>query len=289
VQVFAGTHPDFLFIARAPGKSLLALGVLKGDEPDYPVQQSLLCNLALRSFAGKRKIAVIDDADYLNQEGANCLLKTLEEPPGHSVLILIGTSADRQLPTIRSRAQLVRFRPLAKSLVAKLLVQKNIAANADEADRLAAMSGGGLTRAAEMADPALWAFRSQLLAQLIETALPSVAISQSIMKFVDDAGKEATARRGRLRLVIGFVADFFRQLIHHLAGGQATGDAELAAAVHRAADHGSWSLDSSADACQRTLEAISHVDRNANQHTLAEAWLDDLASIASGDAVGGRR
>ena len=76
-------------------------GFSKGDEPDYPVRQSLLCNLVLRSFAGKQKIAVIDDADYLNQEGANCLLKTLEEPPACSVLILVGTSADRQLPTIR--------------------------------------------------------------------------------------------------------------------------------------------------------------------------------------------
>ena len=80
-QVLAGTHPDFLFVTRPPGKSFIPLGLLKGDEPDWPVRQSLLFNLALKSFAGKRKIAVIDDADYLNQEGANCLLKTLEEPP----------------------------------------------------------------------------------------------------------------------------------------------------------------------------------------------------------------
>ena len=191
VQVFARTHPDFLFVARPPGKSFIPVGLFKGDEPDYPVRQSLLCNLAMRSFAGKRKIAVIDDADYLNQEGANCLLKTLEEPPARSVLILIGTSANRQLPTIRSRAQLVRFCPLEKSLVAKLLVQNRIVANAEEADRLAAFSGGSLSRAMEMSDPALWAFRSQLLAQFTESPLPSVAIAQSIVKFVDEAGKDA--------------------------------------------------------------------------------------------------
>ena len=59
---------------------------------------------------GGRRIAIIDDADLLNDAGANCLLKTLEEPPPHSVLILIGTSPARQLPTIRSRCQLIRFR-----------------------------------------------------------------------------------------------------------------------------------------------------------------------------------
>ena len=288
-QVLAGTHPDFLFVTRPPVKSFIPKGLLCGEEPDYPVRQSLLFNLALKSFAGKRKIAVIDDADYLNQEGANCLLKTLEEPPARSVLILIGTIADRQLPTIRSRAQLVRFRPLEKSVVAKLLVQKGIAASAEEADRLAAFSGGSLARAVEMADPALWAFRSQLLTRLIETPLPSVAVAQSIMKFVDEAGKEAPPRRARLRLVIGFVAEFSRQLIHRLAGGQVAGDTELAAAVERAAEQGSWSLESSAEACQRSLEAINHIDRNANQHTLVEAWLDELASLIGMQAVGGRR
>ncbi len=109
VQVLAGTHPDFLVVRRPTGKSFIPLGLLKGDEPDYPVRQSLLCSLAMRPFCGGRKVAIIDDADFLNVEGANCLLKTLEEPPPRSVLILIGTSADRQLPTIRSRAKWCGF------------------------------------------------------------------------------------------------------------------------------------------------------------------------------------
>jgi DNA polymerase III subunit delta' len=289
VQVIAGTHPDFLIVARPPGKSFIPLGLFKGDEPDYPVRQSLLCNLALRSFAGKRKIAVIDDADYLNQEGANCLLKTLEEPPARSVMILIGTSADRQLPTIRSRAQLVRFRPLEKPLVAKLLVQNRIVADAGEAGRLAAFSGGSLSRAVEMVDPALWAFRSQLLTQFAKSPLPSVDIAQSIVKFVDEAGKEASARRARLRLVIGFVADFWRHLIQRLAGVNIEGDVELVSTVDRAAQPGNWSVESTTDACERTLDALNHVDRNANQNTLAEAWLDDLATIANSNAVVGKQ
>jgi hypothetical protein len=53
-----------------------------------------LCHdLALKPFFGRRRVAIIDDADYLNEEGANALLKTLEEPPPQSILILIGTSA----------------------------------------------------------------------------------------------------------------------------------------------------------------------------------------------------
>ena len=66
-------------------------------------------NLARRPMMGTRRVAIIDDADTLDGEAANCLLKLLEEPPPRSVLILIGTSAEMQLPTIRSRCQLVRF------------------------------------------------------------------------------------------------------------------------------------------------------------------------------------
>ncbi len=125
VQVLAGTHPDLIQISRPPGKNDIPVGMLKGDDDYHPVEQSLLFNLALKPFYGGRKVAIVDDADDLNPAGANCLLKTLEEPPPRSVLILLSTSVDRQLPTIRSRAEIVRFKPLAPEIVARLLVQQN--------------------------------------------------------------------------------------------------------------------------------------------------------------------
>jgi DNA polymerase III subunit delta' len=285
VQVLAGSNPDYLTVARPSGKSFIPLGLLKGDEPDYPVHNSLLFNLALRPFGGRRKIAVIDDADFLNQEGANCLLKTLEEPPPHSVLILISTSVDRQLPTIRSRAQIIRFQPLAEDLVAKLLVDKNLASSADEANRLAAFSTGSLTRAAEMADPQWWTFRADLLSRLGQSPLPSISLSQTLLKFVDEAGKEAPPRRARLRIAIGFAADFFRQLMRQLAGMPLESDVQLTTAVEHAAQTGCWDAESAADAAQRCLDAITHVDRNANQNTLVESCLDDLLVLSRGLAV----
>src|SRR6185436_3676700 len=103
------------------GKSEIPVGLLKGDD-NYPVEQSLLRQLSLKPFHGGRKVAILDDADALNPAGANCMLKTLEEPPPRSILILIGTSVERQLPTIRSRAQIVRFAPLSEPIVERLLI-----------------------------------------------------------------------------------------------------------------------------------------------------------------------
>ena len=92
-QVEAGTHPDFYPAARP------------ADALEFPIElmRELCQGFALKSARGRGKVVVIDGADDLNRESANCFLKTLEEPPPRSVLILIGSSPDRQLSTIVSR------------------------------------------------------------------------------------------------------------------------------------------------------------------------------------------
>ncbi|OGZ34366.1 MAG: hypothetical protein A2Y98_03090, partial [Candidatus Portnoybacteria bacterium RBG_19FT_COMBO_36_7] len=77
----------------------------------------------LSPYSGKRKIVIIDLAEYMTQEAANCLLKTLEEPPQKSILILVSSAWQRFLPTIISRCQLIKFLPVKRNLVAKGIEQ----------------------------------------------------------------------------------------------------------------------------------------------------------------------
>src|SRR5262249_56704579 len=116
MQVEAGTHPDFFSAAR-PAESL-----------EFPIKlmKELCQSFSLKSARGRGKVVLIDDADDLNEESANCFLKTLEEPPPRSVLILIGSSPERQLPTIVSRCQVVRFAPLPDELVDEVLAKNEI-------------------------------------------------------------------------------------------------------------------------------------------------------------------
>src|SRR5205085_1532092 len=169
-----------------------------------------------------RRVAIIDDADTLDGEAANCLLKLLEEPPSRSVLILIGTSAEMQLPTIRSRCQIVRFSPLSGETIAELLLQHGFVTDSAQAERLAHYSEGSLARAAELADPALWDFRRKLLEGLSAPMVNSVRLAQETTTFVDEAGSEAPPRRARARQVIGFAAEFYRQLARALSGAPLT-------------------------------------------------------------------
>lgn len=276
-QVLAGTHPDLDVVSKPDDKSFLPLELLIGER-DHRRREGLCHNIGLKPFLGGRKIAIIDDADYLNAEGANAILKTLEEPPPRSVLILIGTTPAKQLPTIRSRCQLIRFQPLPTPVVANLLVSKGLVADPSEAQRLARYSEGSLQKALELTDPDLWSFRNTLYDRLSDSTLDSVQLAKTVAAFVDEAGKEAPARRARFRQVIAFAAEFYRQLLHAQCGISVSEDSELQNHVCRAIERGQGDQDISAARLDRCLDAAGQIDRNANQSTLIECWLDDLAS-----------
>jgi DNA polymerase-3 subunit delta' len=208
-------------------------------------------------------------------------LKTLEEPPPRSVLILIGTSPAKQLPTIRSRCQLVRFRPLSPEAVAELLTGRGLVDDPAEARRLAGYSEGSLRKALDLANPELWTFRTRLFEHLAAPVLESVRLSRAVVGFVDEAGKETAARRGRMRQVVRMAADFYRHLLHAQTGASQPEDPELRDCVDRAVP--TWPGDElTAAAClQRCLEAAEQIDRNVNPTTLVECWLDDLYKITA--------
>lgn len=277
-QVAAGTHPDLIQVAKPKDKAFLPVELFIGDR-EHRMREGLCYEIGLKPFAGGRKIAIIDDADYFNAEGANSLLKTLEEPPPRSVLILIGTSPARQLPTIRSRCQLVRFEPLSEDLVAKLLVAQGHAADATEARRMAAHAEGSPQRAVELAEAELWKFRETLLSALASGVFEPRRLAEAVGAFVDEAGRDAPPRRARLRLVAGFATEFFRGWLVARHEGKASQDAALGWFVKDAQDKLRCADAALIAATERCLDVLEQIDRNANQATLIECWMDDLDRI----------
>jgi DNA polymerase III subunit delta' len=286
-QVLAGTHPDVHRIAKPADKSNIPIELLIGDK-ERRMREGLLYELSGKPYSGRRRVAIIDDADYLavgQKESANCLLKTLEEPPPKSVLILIGTSEQRQLPTIRSRCQVVRFAPLAEGEVAEILVERGICTDAAAANSAAAMSGGSVERAAQWCDEALVEFRSALLQVLSQREFDHGEAAKVVSQFVEAAGKDSAAKRARLRLVVSLAEEFHRSMLQLLTRSVSEGsdrlnaDPVLAAALKTAQRW--FPGDDSATACLDVcLDTFAHIDANANQATLIDWWLDELAAAA---------
>jgi DNA polymerase III subunit delta' len=277
----ASNHPDLDIVGLPPDKSALPVELFIGDK-EHRNRDGLCHRLSLKPFLGGRKIAIVDDADRFNLESANCLLKTLEEPPPRSLVILLGTSASKQLPTIRSRAQVVAFQPLEASIVADVLVERAIVGGRDEAARLATFSEGSVERASQLADPKLWEFRTRLLSMLSAKSHDCVRMARAIQLFVDDAGKEATARRERLRAIISFAEDFFRGYFRYRLKSQLTGDDLTHEGIRRAATNNlygtTYALVDGAESC---LEALANVDRNANLGLVIQKWCEDLAGFSA--------
>jgi DNA polymerase-3 subunit delta' len=256
----AGNHPDLEVIGLPADKSTLPIALFIGDD-QHRNQEGLCHRISLKPFFGEHKIAIVDDADHFSIPSANCLLKTLEEPPPSALLILIGTSPSRQLPTIRSRSQVVRFAPLSQQEVAQILIESGSMTDRQQAARAAELSDGSVERALRMADPALSDFRQLLLRDLTSPALESVRLARSVQAFVDEAGKEASRRRDRLRIVIDFAVEYFRTQLRE--SGEEPPDAIIYAL----------------NACLRSLE---YVDRNANLGMVVQNWCGELAAAKSG-------
>lgn len=111
---------------------------------------------------GGWRIAVIDDADLMNRNAQNALLKLLEEPPKQTMIILVCHRLGAMLPTIRSRAQVFKFAPLDESLITELVEKHNSAITADEMDIILSMSNGSLGRALYLSEPRAFEILSDL-------------------------------------------------------------------------------------------------------------------------------
>jgi len=270
VHAAAGSHPDIDVVRKPEDRSTIPLELLIGDD-EHRMREGLCWRILLRPALGSRKVAIVMDADHFSDEAANCLLKTLEEPPDGSVIILVGTAPERQLPTIRSRCQLVRFGPLPVDAVRRIIAAElratDVAVEEPALDLAARAAGGSLARARLMLDPDVAAFRGRLLDLLATRPLRGVELGRETLAFVEAAGKEAPPRRARLRLVLDATLDVLRHAAQRAVGAEAD-------APHLARAAAAWSgdVDAVGVAVERTLDAVDAVDRNANLGVLVDAW-----------------
>ncbi len=140
VYVRENIHPDLLIIERDEKKTLISIEQINREMEPW---------LSLKPYRSSRRVVIINEANLLSLPAANALLKTLEEPPGHAVIMLV---ADEQLllETIISRCQLLRFFPLPEADLHGFLIQKKV--DYERAAYLARLAQGCLTTAAKLAE-----------------------------------------------------------------------------------------------------------------------------------------
>jgi len=147
-----GIHPDVLMVTRLIDQVEQRgekKGQSKADKKFITIEQirEMQQDLALRPLEGRRRIVIIDDAADLSEHAEVALLKTLEEPPSHAVLLLVTPTPSSLLETIRSRIQPLPFRLVARHEIETALVKRFGAAAARYAAVAAGRPGVAITLA----------------------------------------------------------------------------------------------------------------------------------------------
>jgi DNA polymerase-3 subunit delta' len=137
-RIASGTHPDVLEVQ--PSGAFIRIGQIR----------SLCETLALKPFEGGPRVVLIVNAQAMNAEAGNALLKVLEEPPDQTTLVLTALQTTDLLPTIVSRCQQVRFNPVSRESIARVLMEQDHLAP-EAAGIVAALAQGSVGRAKKMA------------------------------------------------------------------------------------------------------------------------------------------
>lgn len=280
----AGSHPDFHFVGRDPGKRELTIDKMLGAK-EQRGRTGLCHDLSLRPHEGSRKIAVINDADTMNDETANALLKTLEEPPDRAVILLIAGNYDALLPTIRSRCQVVRFDPLPDNVVTALVLEQGLVTTPQEAAALASLAGGSLAVAKQLASPACRDLRRKVLSALGQPKWNGIALARELAAAVEEAASDVPEQRLLANWLLRAAVEFYRTALWRVAhpnvaapGGITEAVAWIDTVPITDESRVEW-LGSLIDRC---LQAVGHLEQNVGVALCLEAAFADLARPVPG-------
>ncbi len=253
-KFFSGNHPDLIHI-EADGAAIKISQI-----------RELKKTLTFPPFEARYRVALLADVHTMRREAANSILKTLEEPPADTIIILTGEEAGGILPTILSRCQVIPFYALPYQQVAAALLLDEEETSPEEASSLAAAAEGSIGRARRLRKIGLLSLRREI----VETLLKYQADAPEGVEPILDLAEQGAALKENLPELFDLLRLWLRDLIVAKVGGRSSlitsQDLQplLAAACTR------WSL---SDLCQRfdlLVQAEKQLSRNCNRALVCE-------------------
>ncbi|MEI6701955.1 MAG: DNA polymerase III subunit delta' [Deltaproteobacteria bacterium] len=257
-KVAGGNHADIHFIEPLPDKRDISIDQLRAMQRE----------LSLRPYEAPRKACIIEPAERMSINAANSLLKTLEEPPGNALIILLTENAGMLLPTIRSRCQLIRFSHLSPEHIRTLLERSGISAGT--AALLAHMAGGSLQQAYGLDNESLTSRREVVL-----TALDQLDIAR--IGTVFDAAEELSGNRDETIEMLDMMISFFRDAVHLAAGSSDILNRNVRPAIESISKRRSFPRN--LELLSKIYETRRAVQRNANPKLALDHLFMNIAAV----------
>ncbi|MCI9428050.1 MAG: DNA polymerase III subunit delta' [Eubacterium sp.] len=140
-QAAGRNQPDILYVSHEKPNTISVDDVRKQINDD----------IALKPYSSKFKIYIVDEAEKMNVQAQNALLKTMEEPPSYAVILLLTVNADSFLPTILSRCVRLDLKPVSDEKIRKYLIEQKQVSK-DQADICVAFAQGNVGKAIRLSD-----------------------------------------------------------------------------------------------------------------------------------------
>ncbi len=217
-RIAAGVHPDVTLLTPQE-KTVITIEQIR----------DLSARAGMRPYEGAAKVWILDPADRMQEPAANAFLKTLEEPAGVSLFILVTASPSALLPTIQSRCQALRFEPLGEASLRRIL--EDAGRSPQEAASAAAMAGGSAEQALEMDVEQARALRDRL----VDGVWGCLGSLPALLEEAARLAKEKAGLEQALQILAGFTRDLALVKLRApvpLAHAERQAEAERIAAAH---------------------------------------------------------
>jgi len=262
--------PDYIEVNVPTGKNVIPISAIVGEDSKRG-REGLCYELSMSPQASDRRVAVINDAAQMTSESANALLKTLEEPPAHSLIILVCDTPDTLLPTIRSRCQIVRFFPLPSPAVQEILLSQQMVETEEEAQSIASLCEGSLETARQLLNPDLRKLKQTVARHLQQMeAMKPMEVAGSVIAGIEEMSSSTAEQRQNAQWLLRFVTDAIRDRLLSLTKG----DLSDPLTQRLGARNG---VDLLAPLLERTIAASRQIDGSSPVKLVTEAMFDDIA------------
>jgi DNA polymerase-3 subunit delta' len=203
-KIREGVHPDVRTIDRHYQARLLEKSSAQQRALRIDTVRTVQETVSLKPFEGQRKVFIIPEAETMTSEAANCLLKTLEEPPPYAVLLLTASDTRLLLPTIVSRCQVLRLRLVPTKIIEREM-KSRYGLDQERASLLARLSEGRMGWAVTAArDSTILEQRQESLKQLL--ALPKMERIDRL-DYAERLSRQPSSIREMLELWLGWWRD----------------------------------------------------------------------------------
>lgn len=255
-QTEAMQHPDMNVIqAETEG------GILKVDQV-REVQRSL----SLKPYQSKYRVALFLRFQEANDNAANALLKTLEEAPAHAILLLTADTPEQLLPTIISRCEILRLRPLPIEAVEADLIERGV--DTERARLLAHISGGRPGYARRLVDDVTLLEKREERLNDLQTLLPAARVEK--FSYADKLSKDKDAMRQAIIIWLSY----WRDVMLRVAGAE-TRLINIDRNMEIEFLAGRLDLSTARRVVADLESALEKMDKNVNSRLLAEVLLLD--------------